>query len=203
MLGGFLERLCVPGRRYSSCLPKIGPMLSAEGAPSDLPEAPERSNAAANAPLPLPLIVTHGARCFAPHRLDCGLRPGLVQAEHGLHPIPQRRGNPCGCPRRGCPVIPGLGAHKGRPYGCVQDDNSDQARRHRRGRKRWQEQGAGGTPALPGDDSPLEGESQKPSRQAKADAVGGGSRAARCRRGGCFLAPGRDDNLLGDAWARC
>ena len=35
---------------------------------------------------------------------------------------PQRRGNPCGCP-----VIPGLGAHKGRPYGCVQDDDSDQA----------------------------------------------------------------------------
>ena len=26
----------------------------------------------------------------------------------------------------GCPVIPGLGAHKGRPYGCVQDDDSDQ-----------------------------------------------------------------------------
>ncbi len=48
-----------------------------------------------------------------------------VQAEHGLHRTPQRRGNPCGCPRRGCPVIPGLGAHKGRPYGCVQDDNSD------------------------------------------------------------------------------
>ena len=37
------------------------------------------------------------------------------------------------------------------------------------------EQDAGGTPALPGDanHSPLEGESQKPSRQAKADAVGG------------------------------
>ncbi len=35
---------------------------------------------------------------------------------------PERRGNPCGCP-----VIPGLGAHKGRPYGCVQDDDSDQA----------------------------------------------------------------------------
>ena len=32
-----------------------------------------------------------------------------------------------GCPRRGCPVIPGLGAHKGRPYGYVQNDNSDQA----------------------------------------------------------------------------
>ena len=30
--------------------------------------------------------------------------------------------------------------------------------------------------------SPLEGESQKPSRQAKADAVGGGNRAARLRR---------------------
>ena len=29
------------------------------------------------------------------------------------------------------------------------------------------------------DHSPLEGESQKPSRQAKADAVGGGRRAAR------------------------
>ena len=57
----------------------------------------------------------------APLRLDCGLRPGPVQAEHGLHPTPQRRGNPCGCP-----VIPGLGAHKGRPYGCVQDDDSDQ-----------------------------------------------------------------------------
>ena len=34
-------------------------------------------------------------------------------------------------------------------------------------------QDAGGTPALPGNHSPLEGESQKPSRQAKADAVGG------------------------------
>ena len=30
--------------------------------------------------------------------------------------------------------------------------------------------------------SPLEGESQKPSRQAKADAVGGGRRPARLRR---------------------
>ena len=30
--------------------------------------------------------------------------------------------------------------------------------------------------------SPLEGESQKPSRQAKADAVGGGRRAAKLRR---------------------
>ena len=40
---------------------------------------------------------------------------------------PQRRGNPCGCPRCGYPVIPGLGAHKGRPYGRVQDDDSDQA----------------------------------------------------------------------------
>ena len=30
--------------------------------------------------------------------------------------------------------------------------------------------------------SPLEGESQKPSRQAKADAVGGGKRAAKLRR---------------------
>ena len=51
------------------------------------------------------------------------------------------------------------------------------------GRKRWQGQDAGGTPALPGDanHSPLEGESQKPSRQAKADAVGGGRRAARLR----------------------
>ncbi len=29
--------------------------------------------------------------------------------------------------------------------------------------------------------SPLEGESQKPSRQAMADAVGGGRRAAKCR----------------------
>ena len=29
--------------------------------------------------------------------------------------------------------------------------------------------------------SPLEGESQKPSRQAKADAVGGGRRAAKLR----------------------
>ena len=46
-----------------------------------------------------------------------------INREHGLHRTPQRRGNPCGCPRRGCPVIPGLGAHKGRPYGCVQDDS--------------------------------------------------------------------------------
>ena len=45
-----------------------------------------------------------------------------VQAEHGLHRTPPRRGTPCGCP-----VIPGLGAHKGRPYGCVQDDDNDQA----------------------------------------------------------------------------
>ena len=37
-------------------------------------------------------------------------------------------------------------------------------------------QHAGGTPALPGAITPpLEGEPQKPSRQAKADAVGGGS----------------------------
>ena len=44
------------------------------------------------------------------------------------------------------------------------------------------QQHAGGTPALPGNHSPLGGESQKPSRQAKADAVGGGRRAARLRR---------------------
>ena len=39
------------------------------------------------------------------------------------HRTLQPRGNPCGCPRCGCPVIPGLGVHKGRPYGCVQDDD--------------------------------------------------------------------------------
>ena len=46
------------------------------------------------------------------------------------------------------------------------------------------EQDAGETPALPGvpDHSPLEGESQKPSRQAMADAVGGGKRDAGLRR---------------------
>ena len=44
--------------------------------------------------------------------------------------------------------------------------------RNRRGSMPQQEQGAGGTPALPGDHSPLEGESRKPSRREKADAVG-------------------------------
>ena len=36
-----------------------------------------------------------------------------------------------------------------------------------------------GRPRSQGNHSPLEGESQKPSRQAKADAVGGGRRAAK------------------------
>ena len=45
----------------------------------------------------------------------------VCKSNDGLHRSPQRRGNPCGCPRCGCLVIPGLGAHKGRPYGCVQD----------------------------------------------------------------------------------
>ena len=41
-------------------------MLSAEGAPSDLPEAPERSNDAA------PAADSHSrGAVFAPHRLDC------------------------------------------------------------------------------------------------------------------------------------
>ena len=44
--------------------------------------------------------------------------------------------------------------------------------RNRRGGMPQQEQGAGETPALPGDHSPLEGESQEPSRREKADAVG-------------------------------
>ena len=58
--------------------------------------------------------------------------------------------------------------------------------------QRWpKEQDAGGTPALPGNaknHSPLEGESQKPRRQAMADAVGGAGhvrlRPATTR--GCF-----------------
>ena len=41
-----------------------------------------------------------------------------------------------------------------------------------RGSTPQQEQGAGGTPALPGDHSPLRGKSQKLSRKGKADAVG-------------------------------
>ena len=51
--------------------------------------------------------------------------------------------------------------------------------KNRRGSMPQQEQGAGGTPALPGDHSPLRGKSQKLSRKGKADAVGGGRRAAR------------------------
>ena len=47
--------------------------------------------------------------------------------------------------------------------------------RNRRGSMPQQEQGAGGTPALPGDHSPLRGKSQKLSRKGKADAVGGGA----------------------------
>ena len=41
--------------------------------------------------------------------------------------------------------------------------------------------------------SPLEGESQKPSRQAKADAVGGGRRAPKLRRA---ATPGRFSTVL-------
>ena len=37
-------------------------------------------------------------------------------------------------------------------------------------------------PVCTANHSPLERESQKPSRQAKADAVGGGRRAAKVRR---------------------
>ena len=39
-----------------------------------------------------------------------------------------------------------------------------------------------GRPRSQGNHSPLEGESQKPSRQAMADAVGGGKRDAGLRR---------------------
>ena len=56
-----------------------------------------------------------------------------------------------------------------RQGGCLQ--HRTEAQRRPKG------QHAGGTPALPGNHSPLEGESQKPSRQAKADAVGGVWRA--------------------------
>ena len=55
-----------------------------------------------------------------------------------------------------------------RQGGCLQ--HRTKAQRRPKG------QDAGGTPALPGQSLPLEGESQKPSRQAKADAVGGGRR---------------------------
>ena len=62
-------------------------------------------------------------------------------------------------------------------------------RRHWRGRKRWQGQDAGGTPALPGDahHSPLEGESARPGRSPQssrrgADAEPRGSRRAARRR---------------------
>ena len=59
-----------------------------------------------------------GARTSRPHPEAMPMcKPNMVYTS-----TPQRRGNPCGCP-----VIPGLGAHKGRPYGCVQDDDSDQA----------------------------------------------------------------------------
>ena len=51
-----------------------------------------------------------------------------------------------------------------RQGGCLQ--HRTEAQRRPKG------QDAGGTPALPGNHSPLEGESQKPSRQATADAVG-------------------------------
>ena len=57
-----------------------------------------------------------------------------------------------------------------RQGGCLQHRTEAQ-----RAAKRGQD--AGGTPALPGNHSPLEGESQKPSRQAKADAVAGVWRA--------------------------
>ena len=40
-----------------------------------------------------------------------------------------------------------------------------------------------GRPRSQANRSPLEGESQKPSRQAKADAVGGERRTARLQRG--------------------
>ena len=56
-----------------------------------------------------------------------------------------------------------------RQGGCLQ--HRTEAQRRPKG------QHAGGTPALPGNHSPLEGESQKLSRQAKADAVGGVWRA--------------------------
>ena len=44
-------------------------------------------------------------------------------------------------------------------------------------------------PVCTANHSPLEGESQKPSRQAKADAVGGGSRSARLRAAGIHKTP--------------
>ncbi len=92
-------------------------MLAAGGAPSDLPEALKRSNAAAKAPLPVPLILTHGARTGR----------GVCPPPARLRAPPSRR-----LPLKGGVISRGVQYH-----------------------------------------SPLEGESQKPSRQAKADAVGG------------------------------
>ena len=94
-----------------------------------------------------------GARASRPH-----------QAWHSLGHLPtwinreRRHGSPSAWPMG----FPPTG-------GCLQ--HRTEAQRRPKG------QNAGETPALPGNHSPLEGESQKPSRQAKGDAVGGGRRA--------------------------
>ena len=103
-----------------------------------MPEALKRSHDAAKAPLPVLLIVTHGAGRLPPSGSTAG--SALVS------PTPPQGGSDTGAPYASLKITP-----------------------------------------------PLEGESQKPSRQAKADAVGGGRRPGKLR---AATRPGRFSTVL-------
>ncbi len=74
-------------------------MLAAGGAPSDLPEALKRSNDAAKAPLPVPLIVTRGVAWFPPSGSTAG---------SALSPTPPQGGSDTGTPCASLEITPPL-----------------------------------------------------------------------------------------------
>ena len=94
-----------------------------------------------------------GARASRPH-----------QAWHSLGQLPHLD-QPATAPWLSFGLTDGVPAHRGAACSIALKLSGSQGDRMRAGRPRSQ-----------GNHSPLEGESQKPSRQAKADAVGGGRR---------------------------
>ena len=129
----------------------LRPRLHAEAAEATWPGRGLQPAGSASAPLRISLRLT--ARLLRLPLKGGVILERLVQAAmckpNMVYTVPPN----VGCPRRGCPVIPGLGAHKGRPYGYVQNDNSDQATR-----------------------SPLEGESPLGARASRPHAVAYGGR---------------------------
>ena len=146
----------------------------AEGAPSELPDALKRSNAAARVPLPVPLIVTH--RAWRPPPPACIRRSSITPPLRGSRrsragrrrlmrwggqPIPAtlppaHLHKPCGCPPRG-------GVAEAEPQAKADAVGGPTNTRH------LAHQHIYTSPAV----APLEGESQKPSRRRRLMRWGG------------------------------